>query len=272
MSRSDETRPEDPPSIDSRRSLHESASLSNETNPPAPRSIDVNADLGEGFANDRALLELVTSASICCGAHAGTPLGIRQTLRDAAARRVSIGAHPGYPDREGFGRREQTLSTNELITLLNAQIADLITLAAEENATVAYLKPHGALYNQAQRQPEVAHAVVEAVRSRGWPLLGQPGTVLETIAREQGVVYIAEGFPDRRYRVDGSLMPRSDPKALLHESDEIEEQVLRLIEERRVATLCVHGDEPGAVATAAIVRRVLTGHGIAVRSFGNSWR
>ncbi len=185
-------------------------SASNEPRPQGPRSIDMNADLGEGFSNDRALLELVTSASICCGAHAGTPLAIRQTLRDAAACGVLIGAHPGYPDRDGFGRRDQKLSTNELITLISAQIADLITLAAEQDATVAYLKPHGALYNQAQREPHVAHAVVEAVRARGWPLLGQPGSVLETIAREQGVVYIAEGFPDRRYRGDGSLVPRSE--------------------------------------------------------------
>ncbi len=237
--------------------------------PEVPRSIDLNADLGEGFSNDRALLELVTSASICCGAHAGNPLGIRQTLRDAVARGVLIGAHPGYLDRDGFGRRDQKLRTDELITLINVQIEDLITLAAEEDATVAYVKPHGALYNQAQREPHVAHAVVKAVRARGWPLLGQPGSVLEPIAREQGVVYIAEGFPDRRYRSDGSLVPRSEPKALLHESHEIEEQVLRLLEAGRFATLCVHGDEPRAVATAALVRQVLAGHGIAVRSFGN---
>jgi UPF0271 protein len=242
---------------------------SDERLPAAPRSIDLNADLGEGFPNDRALLELVTSASICCGAHAGTPLLIRQTLRDAAVRGVLIGAHPGYPDREGFGRRDQKLGTSELIDLITAQIAALMSLAAQEGATVCYLKPHGALYNQAQREPHVARAVVESVRALGWPLLGQPGTLLENEARENGVLYLAEGFPDRRYRSDGSLVPRSDPAAILREQREIEEQVIRLVNEGRVTTLCIHGDDPGAVANAALVRRVLTDHAIAVCSFGN---
>ncbi len=264
-----EPRPARLPSIDSRLSLRESAPLPNEPRPAGPTSIDVNADLGEGFPNDRALLELVTSASICCGAHAGTPLLIRQTLRDAVARGILIGAHPGYPDREGFGRRDQMLGTDELIDLITAQIAALMSLAAQEGATVRYLKPHGALYNQAQREPHVARAVVESVRARGWPLLGQPGTALETLARAHGVVYIPEGFPDRRYRDDGSLVPRSDPAAILLQPREIEEQVIRLVNEGRVTTLCIHGDEPGAVANAALVRRVLTDHAIAVCSFGN---
>ena len=133
------------------------------TRPAELRSIDMNADLGEGFANDRALLELVTSANICCGAHAGTTLAIRETLRDAAARGVCIGAHPGYPDREGFGRREQKLSTLEAIDLISGQINELMSLAAEVDAKVRYLKPHGALYNQAGREPEIAGAVVAAV-------------------------------------------------------------------------------------------------------------
>src|SRR5262249_42215198 len=161
-------------------------------------------------------------------------------------------------DRDGFGRREQTLSASDVIQLLSTQIDDLLSLAGEEGAKLKYVKPHGALYNQAQREPQVARAVVESIRSRGWPLLGQPGTILETIAREQGVPFIAEGFPDRRYRADGSLVPRREANALLHEPHEIEQQVLRLIESGRVATLCVHGDEPGAVATAALIRRVLT--------------
>jgi UPF0271 protein len=242
---------------------------SDERLPADPRSIDVNADLGEGFANDGALLELVTSASICCAAHAGTPLAIRQTLREAAARGVLIGAHPGYADREGFGRRERALTTLEVIDLINSQIAVLMSLAAEVNARVSYIKPHGALYNQAQREPHVARGVVEAARARGWPLLGQPGSVLETAAREQGVRYIAEGFPDRRYRSDGSLMPRSEPTALLRDPHEIEEQVVRLVGEGRVATLCIHGDEPAAVASAGLVRRVLNQQRVIVRSFGN---
>jgi 5-oxoprolinase (ATP-hydrolysing) subunit A len=269
MSNSDERQPAGPRSIVSRLSLRESASHLDETRSARPPLIDVNADLGEGFPNDRALLELVTSASICCGAHAGTPLLIRQTLRDAAARGVLIGAHPGYPDREGFGRRDQTLGANELINLIAAQIEALMSLAAQEGATVRYLKPHGALYNQAQREPHVARAVVESVRPLGWPLLGQPGTVLENVAREHGVVYIAEGFPDRRCRGDGSLVPRSDPAAILLQQREIEEQVIRMVNEGRVSTLCIHGDEPGAVANAALVRRVLTDHAIAVCSFGN---
>jgi UPF0271 protein len=237
--------------------------------PSGSRSIDLNADLGEGFANDGALLELVTSASVCCGAHAGSPLVIRQTLVYAAARGVLIGAHPGYADREGFGRREQKMTTLEVIDLITSQIGVLMNLAAEAGATVRYIKPHGALYNQAQREAHVARAVVEAARSVAWPLLGQPGTVLEAVAREYGVVYVAEGFPERRYRSDGSLAPRSEPGASLHEPDEIEEQVIRLVEEGRFATLCIHGDEMGAVATAALVRRVLTARGISVRSFGN---
>ncbi len=242
---------------------------SDERRPATPRSIDLNADLGEGFPNDHALLDLVTSASICCGAHAGTPHMIRQTLRDAAARGILIGAHPSYPDRDGFGRRDQKLGTVELIDIITVQITALMTLAAQEGATVCYLKPHGALYNQAQREPHVARAVVQSVRALGWPLLGQPGTVLETEAREHGVVYLAEGFPDRRYRSDGSLTPRSDPAAVLREPWEIEEQVIRLVNEARVTTLCIHGDDPGAVANAALVRRVLTDHAIAVWSFGN---
>jgi UPF0271 protein len=240
---------------------------SDPTLPAQRRSIDLNADLGEGFANDRALLEIVTSANICCGAHAGTLPAIRDTLRDAATRGVCIGAHPGYADREGFGRRAQKLTSLEAVDLISAQIHALTSLAAEVDAKVSYLKPHGALYNQAQREPDIARAVVTTARSFGLPLLGQPGSLVETFAHDCGVVYVAEGFPDRRYRADGSLSPRSEPGALLHEPSEIEDQVIRLLSEGRVATLCIHGDEPGAVGSALVVRQVLERHGIAVRSF-----
>jgi UPF0271 protein len=132
---------------------------------------------------------------------------------------------------------------------------------------VEYVKPHGALYNQAQWQPEVADAVVVALRHLSIPLLGQPGSIVEREARDHGLRYIAEGFPDRRYRVDGSLVPRSEPDAILHEPGEMEAQVVRLVREGRVETLCIHGDDPHAVANARFVRLVLERQGIAIRSF-----
>src|SRR5205814_724928 len=128
-------------------------------------------------------------------------------------------------------------------------------------------KPHGALYNQAQRQQEVAVGVVAAVARLGLPLLGQPGSLLETLALDRDIRYVAEGFPDRRYRADGSLVPRSEPGAVLHELDEIEVQVVRLVKERRVMTLCIHGDEPAAVTNADRVRCLLSRNHIEVRNF-----
>jgi UPF0271 protein len=231
------------------------------------QSIDLNADVGEGFANDQELLAIVTSANICCGAHAGDPRGIRETIRGAVDRGVCIGAHPGYPDREGFGRRAQNLTASEVENLISRQVKDLMSWAANVSGKVSYLKPHGALYNQAQREPEAARGVLAAAREFGLPLLGQPGSALESFAMDRGVLYVAEGFPDRRYRADGSLAPRSEPNAILRESSEIEDQVIRLVREARVATLCIHGDEPGAVGNAELVRGVLERHGIAVRSF-----
>jgi UPF0271 protein len=230
-------------------------------------AIDLNADLGEGFPNDRVLLGLVTSASICCGAHAGSPEVIRRTLLDARYHGVVVGAHPGYDDREGFGRRDRKLSTMQVEDLVNDQVTGLIAMAEELGIHVDYVKPHGALYNQAQWQPEIAEGVVVALCYFRFPLVGQPGTLLALKARESGLRYIAEGFPDRRYRVDGSLVPRSEPEAVLHEPGEMEAQIVRLVQAGRVETLCIHGDDPRAVANAQFVRRVLERHGIAVRRF-----
>jgi 5-oxoprolinase (ATP-hydrolysing) subunit A len=231
------------------------------------RVIDLNADLGEGFPNDRALLERVSSASISCGAHAGDPEIIRQTLRNAWECGVAIGAHPGYPDREGFGRRERSISAEVVERLILEQVSTLMQLAEAEVVAVRFLKPHGALYNQAQRQEDVARGVISAALGLALPLLGQPGTLLESLAREQGVRFIAEGFPDRRYRGDGSLVPRSEPGAVLTSLDEIAAQVVRMAEEGSVATLCIHGDEPAAVANADRIRSILSRSGITIRSF-----
>jgi UPF0271 protein len=237
--------------------------------PPARRSIDLNADLGEGFPNDRALLALVTSASICCGAYAGDRDTIRKTLRDARERGVIVGAHPGYVDREGFGRRDQSLNAAEVTDLIFTQCDILSNLGREFDIDIAFLKPHGALYTQAQRDIDIAGAVVRAAQVLELALFGQPNSVLEAAARTHHLSYVAEGFPDRRYQDDGSLLPRSQPGAVLESAAEIEAQVLRLMGDGRVATLCIHGDDPRAVGNAEIVRGVLTTHGISVLSFRN---
>jgi UPF0271 protein len=244
------------------------SNLESRTDSPG-RAIDLNADLGEGCQSDRDLLQRVSSASICCGAHAGDPASIRQTLRSAADCAVVIGAHPGFADRQGFGRREQAVAAGAVQSLILEQVETLRTWACAVGLPVRFLKPHGALYNQAQSQEPVARGVLLAARRLDLPLLGQPGTLLERLAREQGVFYIPEGFPDRRYRARDALVPRTEPGAVLHDPGAIESQVSRLVEEGRVATLCVHGDEPEAVANADLIRRILDRNGIAIRSFLN---
>jgi UPF0271 protein len=240
---------------------------SREPTPLPPQAIDLNADLGEGFPNDHALLLRVTSASICCGAHAGSPEVIHDTLRAALARDVTVGAHPGYPDREGFGRRDQEITSGEVRALIRDQVAVLGRIAAGVGVRLRFLKPHGALYNQAQRQEEIARGVIAAAGELGLPLLGQPATTLEALAREEGITYVAEGFPERRYRDNGSLVPRSEPDAVLHNAGEVEAQVVRLATQLPIVTLCIHGDDPGAVAKAELVRRVLERNGIVIRCF-----
>jgi UPF0271 protein len=230
------------------------------------RAIDLNADLGEGYPNDAALLARVTSASVACGAHAGDPKIILGTLRDAKPHRVIVGAHPGYADRAGFGRREQSLPAAEVERLIVEQVMDLDNIATEAGLPIRFVKPHGALYNQAQRQDDVAEGVVAALSRLMLPLLGQPASVLEARARDKGVRYITEGFPDRRYRADGRLVPRGEPNSILDDPAEIEAQVVRLVDQG-VMTLCIHGDDPRAVANAETIRAILRRHDIALHSF-----
>jgi UPF0271 protein len=235
-------------------------------------TIDLNADLGEGCPNDRLLLDLVSSASVSCGAHAGDSDAIRRTLIDARDRGVVLGAHPGYPDRDHFGRRERVMAADAVKAMIVGQVTVLRKLAAEIGVAVRFLKPHGALYNQAQKQAEIARGVVDAAAESGLALLGQPGTLLERLAGECQLVYIREGFPDRRYRDDGSLVPRGEPDAILHDPAEMEDHLVRLIGDGRVSTLCIHGDDPGAVDNARLVRRVVEGRGLGIRSFADASR
>lgn len=230
------------------------------------RTIDLNADLGEGCPWDEAILERVSSASVSCGAHAGDPDSIHRTLAAARARGVVIGAHPGYPDRANFGRAEWAIESAEVEALVIAQVASLDGLARQSQLPLRFLKPHGALYNQAQRDRAIALGVVAATGRLNLPVLGQPGGLVESIASENHVAFIAEGFADRRYQDNGRLVPRSAPDAILRDPAEIAAQVLRLVD-RGIETICLHGDNPDSIALADLVRATLGRAGIAVRSF-----
>jgi 5-oxoprolinase (ATP-hydrolysing) subunit A len=225
--------------------------------------IDLNCDLGEGAAFDAELMPLVTSANVCCGAHAGGPDDSLAALRLAVAHGVRVGAHPGYPDREHFGRREMDWDMTRLIDEVANQVRTLQRLAGEVGAGVEYLKPHGALYNQACRDEAVAGAVAEVGERLGLPIMGLPGSCLEAASGR----FIAEGFADRRYREDGSLVPRSQADAFVHSPAEAVEQAKRLIAAGRIRTLCVHGDNPEAVVFVVALRAALLGAGFSIRAF-----
>ena len=223
--------------------------------------IDLNCDLGEGAPFDADLMPLVTSANVCCGAHAGGPAGGLAALRLAVAHGVRVGAHPGYPDREHFGRRELAWEPSRIVDEVMGQVRALQKFAAEAGASVEYIKPHGALYNQACRDEAVAGAILEVGERLGLPLMGLPGSLL---ARG---CFIPEGFADRRYRDDGSLVPRDQADAFVHSPAEAVEQAKRLLASGRIRTLCVHGDNPEAVAFVVALRAALLGAGIAIRAF-----
>ena len=230
-------------------------------------TIDLNADLGEGFPNDAPLLDLVTSTSVSCGAHAGNPETILATLDAARSRGVAVGAHPGYDDPDHFGRRDLALPADDVRRLVLLQFEALDRLAFSTGVSLRFVKPHGSLYNQAQREEEVARGVVAALREINLPLLGQPASLAERLAGESGVTFVPEGFPDRRYEPDGRLVPRSRPDAVLHDPREFEDQVVRLAW-GGFRTLCIHGDDPRAVDNARRLVGVLGRNGLAPKFWG----
>jgi UPF0271 protein len=229
-------------------------------------SIDLNADLGEGFDEvDRVLIELVTSANVACGAHAGGEDVARALCSEAAARGVAIGAHVGYPDRAGFGRNELGLSAATIETVAASQIEALCAWAAP--AKVAYLKPHGALYHRASVDAECAAALVRATVAAGVPaVLAFPGSELLEHARAAGLTVAAEGFADRGYAPDGALVPRGEPGAVLGEDDAVA-QALRFARDGSVDSLCLHGDSPDAATLARRIRAELISAGIELRAW-----
>ena len=249
-------------------------------------AIDLNADLGESFGgwrlgDDDAMLEIVTSANVACGFHAGDPLTLERTCALAASRGVRIGAQVSYRDLAGFGRRFLDCSEAELRADVLYQLGALQAMCVAAGTSLAYLKPHGALYNTVVHHEVHARAVVSAVASfdAGLPILGLPGGVLLEQARTAGLRTVTESFVDRGYTPDGTLVPRGQLGDLIDDPDAAAARVVRLVQDQvitavdgaevpmRAESLCTHGDSPGAVAMARRVRQALETAGVEVRAF-----
>jgi 5-oxoprolinase (ATP-hydrolysing) subunit A len=243
------------------------------SHPDHPSTLDLNADVGESFGrwqigDDEALLPHLTSANVACGFHAGDPLRLRRTCETAVHHGVAIGAQVGYRDLAGFGRRFLDVPPDELAADVLYQIGALDGIARAAGGGVAYLKPHGALYHAVIAHEGQARAVVQAVLAYGGlPVLGPPGSLLLTLAAEAELPTVPEGFADRAYRPDGSLVPRGEPGAVLTDPAAAAEQAVTLAERGDVRSLCVHGDSPGAAEIAAAVRAALDDAGVTVAAF-----
>jgi len=231
--------------------------------PSTARRIDLNADLGEGVTDDTGLLAVVTSANVACGFHAGDETVMRAVCEGAAARGVVVGAQVSYRDREGFGRRAMDVEPGVLAGWVAEQVAALRQAADHAGIVVAYVKPHGALYNRVVEDAGQAEAVLEG--SDDLPVLGLPGSALLELAARHRRTVVPEGFPDRGYTPDGRLVPRDEPGALVEDPERVAANAVALAESGSVRTVCVHGDSPDAVRTAAAVRRSLVGAGFDVR-------
>ena len=243
--------------------------------------VDLNSDVGESFGvwtlgDDGHVLDYVSSANIACGFHAGDPQVMLQTVRLAHDRDVAVGAHPGYPDLAGFGRRAMTCTPDEIYAFCLYQIGALAALCYAEGVPLCHVKAHGALYNQSARNTNIARALAQATRDAapGLILLGLPGSRHEAAARELGVPFAAEVFADRAYQADGSLVARSHAGSVLHNPEVIAARVIRMVAEGTVVTeqgdviaihadsICVHGDNPAACRILDTVRRALDEAGV----------
>jgi UPF0271 protein len=228
--------------------------------------LDLNCDLGEGCPFDAELMPLITSANIACGFHAGDASTAHATLLLAARHGIQVGAHPGFPDREHFGRRELPRSQTQIFEECVYQIGALAGLARAAGISLRYVKPHGALYNLACRDDTYAQPIVEATALFGLELMALPESRLETLSAGR-CPFIREGFADRRYLPDGSLVPRSQPDAFVTDPAEAVRQAEWLPRERGVRTLCVHGDNPQAVGFVRALRQALGEQGVIIRRF-----
>ncbi|MCT1997363.1 LamB/YcsF family protein [Brachybacterium muris] len=257
------------------------------TDTDVPASIDLNADLGEGLGvwpmgDDEAMLQVVATANIACGAHAGDPSTMRRACAGAARNDVAITAHVAYPDLLGFGRRFQDIAPGELTDQVIAQVGALRAIAAAEGTRVRGVKPHGALYNALAHHEVQAAAVLTALIELGiegpLPLVAAPGAVVARLAADAGIPVVLEAFTDRAYTPDGTLVPRSVQGSVLTDPDQVVAQALSITREHRVRTLdgtwipiragslCLHGDTPGAVALAQRVRAALEAADVQVKA------
>ena len=254
-------------------------------------SIDLNSDLGENVpdrvvSDDSAMLGLVSSANVSCGFHAGSPEGIRTTLAAATQGGVVIGAHPGYDDYEGFGRRPLDVPAATLQAQVEYQIGALLGLTAAVGGSVAYVKPHGGLYNAIVRDEAQAKVVVDAVKAVDSSLvfLGLAGSVANRVAAEAGLKVAAEAFADRSYNPDGSLVARTEPNAVLHDPQAVAARVLRLVQTGQVEaidgslvdvdaqSICFHGDSQGSIDMARAARELLESSGVKIAAFAGAGR
>ncbi len=238
-----------------------------------PASVDLNSDVGEGYGAwaggpDGELLTVVTSANVACGFHAGDPAIMRSTCVMATANGVRIGAQVGYPDLAGFGRRFMDMQLHELTDAVTYQIGALQAFARVAGSRVSYVKPHGALYNAIVLHDGQAGAVVEAVRrlDATMPILGLPDSAVASAAAAAGVPFVAEGFADRAYTQAGTLLPRTEPGAVLIDVAAVVAQALRLVDEG-VRSICVHSDTPGAATLAGAVAAGLAARGVSLMAF-----
>ena len=246
--------------------------------------IDLNCDLGEGIGSDEEIMPFITSANIACGFHAGNEHTMRETVRLAKKFNVNVGAHPGWEDRENFGRKEMNLSAEEVEKIVFYQIESLSKIAKEENVTLTHVKPHGALYNQAVKDIHLANAIVRAIR-RGEVsspklfmkppiLVGLAGSKLIEAGNDLGLQVAQEGFPDRGYNSDGTLMSRSQQGAIIESPDEVAKHALELIKNGvlfgnkvvHVDTLCLHSDHPHAAENTKLLRGVLEKNSVEIMS------
>ena len=247
-------------------------------------AIDLNSDLGESFGAytlgmDSSLMDYITSANVACGWHAGDPLVMEKTLRAAAEKGVAVGAHPGYPDLMGFGRREMKIASEEAYAYVLYQLGALDAFARTFGVNIQHIKPHGALYNQACKDEKLAMAICRAAQAFDGDLivLAPYSSAFRTAAEAIGQPFAAEFFADRAYLADGSLMPRSQPGAVIHDAEEACRRVLQMVREgtvtcadgtvlpMRCASVCVHGDNEAALESVRLIRGGLEQAGVQLR-------